>query len=1136
MRKLFLLTFLLGILVLPCHALAATVSGTLTQISAHSYRTLEKITIELEAEDGTRVQDATDKDGRYRFTGVSAGRYRISAVLPSDHVPALMGDNNWFLPAQDNHAQTDWFTVSDNMVIDLASTRATVYVKVVAFVDENANGGRMNSEAALSNVQVSLYPAGHPEHLVASGVTDRKGELTLNSLSPGEYRLKAVYPDNYTAGPLGSKISIYYNCIHYSDTQEAWSDPFEVTSGSAGIGIGAVATGNAQGTIWYDANGNGRKDADETGLSGVSVALSLPEEGLTLSAVTDNDGGYLFSRLQPGDYTLRVTAPEGYMFSPEGGDSWLTEGYADTDQGTVTVSAETTARVRSVGLMNATRFKVIFYQDDNANGQQDAHETGYAGAGVTVTRNGRVLATAGSNESGEALIPIIRAGDVQVQVQIADDVILSPTGLDNDFALTVAASSATIDTTLVPGQTNTLYAAVTHPAQIGGQLYLDSNDNGLLDDGETPAEGFTVQAVDWTGQLIATAVTDASGHYLFDHLLPIPHTVRFLLDDPFIAAPTPGLNADGANSIIRQTADYGETDLIQLTPGAFIGGINGALFQAGTVTGRVILPEDRPQGMSAGLEGVTVTLVDAALQPVSEHTVAVSEADGTYYLKGILPGEYQLLYTLPADSLFTDTDELSVTSVPFTAAMGDDIRMADISAIRTATISGQVLCDGVPADATITAVNEALGRTVTFPAESASAGYFALERLRPGEWLVTVTLDEGFSFAEDTALVPAVAQHVSSAAYTLDMGDQLSGQQVTVTRPAAFTGRVFLDDDLSDTYDEGERVFAGLDIALVNRDGETAAELTTDESGCFASPLLVPGVYQLTLALDADTILLNGVQLSKAQWTQEVTAVSGETSDIAVSALQFAAISGRLWSLDDSLDFVAGLEVQLYGESEAPIAVTKTDKTGAYAFDRLYPGEYRLSVDLPEGHGFARRADTGEGRVSLIVSNDEAEMSAPLTLHMGDKYTGADFGFGAKGSIGDFAWLDENGNGMQDIGEPGIPGIVLELWQDGELLAKAETDVYGHYMIESIYPGHYTLRVTMHAELKSTRHQTEFPLIGSVLPESDALTVEAADIVVPSGTRNLAVDVGFALRDAGHYPAVMDTIPTTDWSFGGKKR
>ena len=175
MRKLFLLLLVLITLALPCYASAATVSGTLTQISAKFYRLLDNITITLESESGAKVKTETDKDGNYRFTGVSLGKYRITVNLPSDHVPAMMSDSNWLLPAQNNHAETDWFQVDENKKIDLASTRATVFVKFIAFIDENCNGGRMNSEPLLRDIQVSLHPAGRPDITVESGVTDKKG-------------------------------------------------------------------------------------------------------------------------------------------------------------------------------------------------------------------------------------------------------------------------------------------------------------------------------------------------------------------------------------------------------------------------------------------------------------------------------------------------------------------------------------------------------------------------------------------------------------------------------------------------------------------------------------------------------------------------------------------------------------------------------------------------------------------------------------------------------------------------------------------------------------------------------------------------------------------------------------------------
>lgn len=33
-------------------------------------------------------------------------------------------------------------------------------------------------------------------------------------------------------------------------------------------------------------------------------------------------------------------------------------------------------------------------------------------------------------------------------------------------------------------------------------------------------------------------------------------------------------------------------------------------------------------------------------------------------------------------------------------------------------------------------------------------------------------------------------------------------------------------------------------------------------------------------------------------------------------------------------------------------------------------------------------------------------------------------------NLGDFVWHDLNGNGFQDVGEPGIPGVTIRVWND----------------------------------------------------------------------------------------------------------
>ena len=110
-----------------------------------------------------------------------------------------------------------------------------------------------------------------------------------------------------------------------------------------------------------------------------------------------------------------------------------------------------------------------------------------------------------------------------------------------------------------------------------------------------------------------------------------------------------------------------------------------------------------------------------------------------------------------------------------------------------------------------------------------------------------------------------------------------------------------------------------------------------------------------------------------------------------------------------------------------------------------------------------------------------------------------------------------------------MPGIQIALYQQGQLIASTVSDAYGHWELTGLFPGEYEMQVTMHAELKTTVHQEEFPLVASIMPESEE-TVVRFTVVVPSGTENLHCDLGFRLRTPGVYPAAMNEIPEMDWT------
>ena len=69
-----------------------------------------------------------------------------------------------------------------------------------------------------------------------------------------------------------------------------------------------------------------------------------------------------------------------------------------------------------------------------------------------------------------------------------------------------------------------------------------------------------------------------------------------------------------------------------------------------------------------------------------------------------------------------------------------------------------------------------------------------------------------------------------------------------------------------------------------------------------------------------------------------------------------------------------------------------------------------------------------------------------VVLAPGDVYVNADFGYdpAAGSTIGDLIFLDPNGNGVQDAGEPGIAGVTVTLLNAGnQVVATAVTNAVG---------------------------------------------------------------------------------------------
>jgi len=1087
--------------------------------------------------DGTETELATAKsakNGSYAFAVSQPGEYCLEIKLPKDYQFTIHGQDSCALPAQENVSRTPYFTLANGEMaeMNIGATKSTCYISIYAFEDENQNGGRMQSEPKLRNVLVELfYEYEEKSYLVASATTNRDGEISIRDLSAGTYYIKTTLPENYVIGPLGEKINGFYNCILAQDDNLGVSAPFTLEpKSSIALGIGTVRTGSLKGQVWLDENANGKWDSNawesqESGMEGALITLYSPSLNLTRETIVSASGDYAFKGLQPGNYELTVTLPDGMLFTYPG--SSLISDPTPVGKLNVSVQVETTTTLNPIGAVHGTPYTVHVYEGDHPEAAP-----GFAGASLSVYQSGKQVKSLISDENGSVLFHL-RPGEATLKCTLPEGFVFMPHSANVfthsiSFATDAHECLITVDETAVGGNGIMIY--VTRPAAISGFLFEDPVNAGVYTENCSPLPGFTVQAVDASGAVMAETVTDHDGNYSLFPLLPGNYTVHFLLNDPYVASPY----ADVSNGcrIVNQTPDYGETIEMQLLPGQHEADVDGAVFRAGVVEGYVQLNanHDNLATSEGGMAGVTVTLLDEYGAPVADYAYDITDENGYYQVKGVLPGNYSLLYTLPEDAAFTLplTDDAETESESFTIGSGSKILMNPLGAVHTATMAGWVMDDlSIPVDAQLTLTSHTFG--TLYETAAMEDGFYMFYGLRPDTYTLSVTLPDGYVFgAKENSPLYAIANHHGETTVTFAMGDVHDNADFLAALPSSLSASIFYDANLSAAQEDGEKGIEMRSYSLWLGD-LPVAEGDADVNGEFSLDGLVPGMYTLRIPLDEQEVPVNDPAAPGTEAIVTINLAGDAAAHLSVPILRYASISGEVWSLDGTSNGVGGIPVSLMDATGASVSSAVTDSEGWFEFTTLLPGEYTLSAQLPDGYLFAREQDTQEQSSYIISQPDGTAAPLPIDLPMGDDVSGIDIGMGAMGRIGDRAWLDENGNGMQDIGEANMPGILVELYQHGQFIASATTDVYGLYSISNLYPGEYEMRVAMHDELKATACQTEFPLVASILPESDDNIITVSGIIVPSGGQNLHYDLGFQLRKKGVYPEAMESIPTKDW-------
>lgn len=195
-------------------------------------------------------------------------------------------------------ATVDFFSTPSTLeasalvVFDVADQLGTL--QVVKFEDVNGNGVRDPGEPGVPGWTFKLT---NPQGNRSVVVTGSDGAVTIPGVPAGTWTVAEVVDPLWAAiTPVEGQVAVPPN------------------------GVGAFVAGNVRpapvsGTVFMDANRNGRLDAGEVGRTGVRLTLTGTRPGgITVASretVSGADGSYSFPDLLPGTYTVSEAVPGG---------------------------------------------------------------------------------------------------------------------------------------------------------------------------------------------------------------------------------------------------------------------------------------------------------------------------------------------------------------------------------------------------------------------------------------------------------------------------------------------------------------------------------------------------------------------------------------------------------------------------------------------------------------------------------------------------------------------------------------------------------------------------------------------------------------------------------------------------------
>lgn len=1003
-----------------------------------------------------------------------------------------------------------------------------------------ANDGLQNgTEPGVSGINVTLYDS--TGAMIGATVTDAYGKYLFSDLAPGNYTVGFTLPPNYTfttqtntaddgnttgsgatsSSINGSDVNVYTGKT-YTIVLSAGENNLNI---DAGLIYNTPSVLNSIGDkVWFDTDGDGTQDAGEPGVSGVTVVL-YASDGTTVVAITTTDanGNYIFNNLPANtNYIVGFTAPAGTILSPNVGGTTVANNSTNSDPDpttgkTTTVNTGTAGNQITgidAGIKNDTKGALgdFVWNDINKNGIQDTNEPGIAGVTLKLYDAGSdgkvgggddvLLTSTVSDVTGHYIFNQLDPGKYFVVADPVSGYTITTKDAgtndlkDNDFATNANYSGKFVSPVyqiqnVSGGVTRDMsvdigfYNSTNNLNSIGDYVWNDLDQDGIQDGGEPAVANVTVRLLNALGNAVNNpstglpyvVTTNASGYYRFSDLADGSYIVEFAnLPTGYAFTVKDASGSGNAGSGTDGTTDSdpdvisGRTSVIDLDATSSIStsvnitnvdagiheGIAAGLASIGDkvwfdVNSNGIQDSDEP-----GVSGVTVELLDGsgnAIDPdgagALTQTLTVTDALGNYLFGGLNAGGYKIKFSnLPVgyqiasqnsgsnDAVDSDGDNggvtitgstTSLTSV-YTLAIGDDNLTVDLGV--------------VPASGTNT-----LGDFVWFDINNDGIQNVGEQGVRG----VTVSLlnSDGTQYDKDVTTAGIQPYVVST---------DINGLYKFVGLPDGVYKVQFSNLPAGFTF--------------------TTADATTESLGTDSDA-------------DATTGITGTYDLDNAGASS--TAVDEAKVDAGIISTR-AVLGDKVW-LDADGDGVqdageagiSGVTVTLYASDGTTILATAvTDANGNYLFTNLSAGSYVVGFGtLPNGLEYTQQNSAGDnGNNTNSDANPSTGQSSVIVLSAGEVDLTVDAGVRPVpvASVGDFVWNDINNDGIQGATEPGVPGILVTLYDgSNNVVGVAITNGSGGYLISNLDPasGYYI-------EFSNLPNTATFTLQTSNVSPSDA--------------------------------------------------